>query len=167
MIDFKIDKINSFQMLDTNTLKPIAEFNGIKEVTIESEVEPRSLSKEKLSFNHEASLECESIDCSLDCSSFFDHANDGYYDKPVDIEYYMPIMIQSRWHKKHRINKKWLKRYGMKKDSVLVKAKASKITFDTERENEYEIGCNMNIEDMQYKLRPDQLRKNLKIGYVL
>jgi hypothetical protein len=160
MFGLKIDNINSFQMLDTNTLEPIAEFSGVKEVTIESEVEPSSLSKEKLSFNHEASFECESIDCSL----FLDHANDGYYNKPVDIEYYMPIMIQSRWHKKYRINKKWLKRYGMKKDSVLVKAKASKITFDTERENKYEIECDMNIEDVQYEFRPDQLRKNLKIG---
>lgn len=159
MFGLKVDKINSFQMLDTNTLEPIAEFSGIKEVTIESEVEPSSFSKEKLSFNHEASFECESIDCS----SFLDRTNDGYYNKPVDIEYYTPIMIQSRWHKKYRINKKWLKRYGMKKDSVLVKAKASKITFDTERENEYEIECNMNIEDMQYELRPDQLRRNLRI----
>ena len=29
-------------------------------------------------------------------------------------------MIQSRWHKNHRIRKKWLKRYGMKEDNVKV-----------------------------------------------
>ena len=160
MIDFKIDNINSFQILDPNTSEPIMELNNIDNVTIEPEIEPSSLSKETLSFAHEASFECELINCSslLSCAT-------NYYLKPFDIESYLPIMIQARWHKKHRINKKWLKRYGMKKDSVLVKIKASNITFDTERENVYEIECNMDVEDMQYHLRPDQLRKNLKIEY--
>ena len=156
MLDLKIDKINSFQMLDIDTLEPIAEFDGVKDITIESEIEPSSLSKEKLSFNHNASFGCELTNFSPKL----------YYEtekKSFDIEYYLPIMAQARWHKKHRINKKWLKRYGMKKDSILVKAKASDITFDTERENKYEIEWNMNIEDMQYIYRPDQLRKNLKI----
>ena len=161
MFNLKIDKINSFQMLDTNTLEPIAEFSGIKDVTIESEVEPSSLSKEKLSFNHEASFECESIDCS----SLLNYPND-YYNKPFDIEYYLPIMVQARWHKKHRINKKWLKRYGMKKDEVLVRCDVNSISPD----NSYDpynlvesTGFNMELSNMQYKFRPDQLRRNLKI----
>ena len=156
MLDLKIDKINSFQMLDIDTLEPIAEFDGIKDITIESEIEPISLSKEKLFFNHNASFGCELTNFSPKL----------YYEtekKPFDIEYYLPIMTQARWHKKHRINKKWLKRYGMKKDSILVKAKVSDITFDTERENKYEIEWDMNIEDKQCIFRPDQLRRNLKI----
>lgn len=159
MLDLKIDKINNFQMINTDTLEPIAEFDGIKDITIESEIEPSSLSKETLSFTHEAAFECDLIN-SL---SFLDNYTTDYYNKPFDIEYYLPIMIQTRWHKKHRINKKWLKRYGMKKDSVLVKAKVPRVSFDAERENEYEIECKMDIEDMQYKLRPDQLRRNLRI----
>jgi hypothetical protein len=157
MFDFKIDKINNFQILDVNTLEPVMEMDN---VTIESEIEPSSLSKETLSLTHEASFECE----LTDYSTLFGYATD-YYNKPLDIEFYSPIMIQARWHKKHRINKKWLKRYGMKKDFILVKAKASEVAFDTERENPYEIECNMGIENMQYVFRLDQLRRNLKIEW--
>ena len=158
MFDFKLDNINNFQILDANSLEPIMEIGNIDNVIIESEIEPSSLSKETLSLAHEASFECE----LTDCSTLLGYATD-YYNKPFDIEYYLPVTIQARWHKKNRINKKWLKRYGMKKDSILVKAKASKVAFDTERENEYEIECKMDIENVQYKFRPDQLRRNLKI----
>ena len=53
----------------------------------------------------------------------------------------------------------------MKQDFVLVKSKVSSVTFDTERENKYEIECNMGIENTQYWFRPDQLRRNLKIEF--
>ena len=162
MIDFKVDKISNFCLLDANTSEPIISFDNVYDATLETEVEPSSLSKEVLSLKNKASFECELIDASplLGCA-----ANNFY--EPFDIEYQMPIMIQARWHKKHRINKKWLKRYGMKKDSILVKAKASHITYYTERENKYEIEWNMDVEDMQYHFRPDQLRNNLKIEYTL
>lgn len=158
MMNFKTNNINNFQILDANSLEPIMEIGNIYNVAIESEIEPSSLFKETLSLTTEASFECE----LTDCSTLFGYATD-YHNKPLDIEFYSPIMIQSRWHKKHRINKKWFKRYGMKQDFILVKAKASKVAFDTERENEYEIECKMDIENVQYKFRPDQLRRNLKI----
>ena len=160
MIDFKLDNIRNFQILDANSLEPIMEIGNIDNVTIESEIEPSSLSKETLSLTHEASFECE----LEDCSTLLGYATD-YYNKPFDIEYYLPVMIQSRWHKKNRINKKWLKRYGMKQDFILVKSKVSSVSFDTECENPYEIKYNMGIEDIQYIFRPDQLRRNLKIEY--
>lgn len=54
---------------------------------------------------------------------------------PVDpynftLVYYIPIMIQARWHKKARVNKKWQKRYGMKEDSVRVEADAKTIEYN-------------------------------------
>lgn len=160
MMDFKIDKINSLQMLDANTLEPIGEFSGIGNVTIESEIEPSSLSKETLSFTHEATFEASGVDLfSLPLYTTF-------VDKPFNLEYSTPIMVQSRWHKKKRINKKWLKRYGMKQDSILVKCDVKSISPD-DSYDPYNLvksqGFNMELGDMQYIFRPDQLRRNLRI----
>ena len=156
MTDFKIDDINNFRIFDLIFSEPIAEFNG---VTIESEIEPSSLSQEKLSFAHEATFECK----STDLSPLLGYKT-NYCSQPLELEYYIPIMVQARWHRKNRINKKWLKRYGMKEDFIRVKAKASSVTFNTECENPYEIECNMRIEDAQYEFRPDQMRRNLIIA---
>lgn len=75
-----------------------------------------------------------------------------------DIEYNVPILTQTRWHKKKRINKKWLKRYGMKSDSVKMKADAHILSCNT-KTGDYEF----SVEKLEYIWRPDQLRKNLKI----
>lgn len=160
MLDLKIDKINSFQILDIDTLEPITEFDGIKDITIESEIEQSSLSKETLSLTHEASFECEPADYSL----LINYAT-NFNSEPFYIEYYVPILIQARWHKKSRINKKWLKRYGMKRDKVLVKCDVDSISpnnsydpYDLVESN----GFNFELSNMQWKFRPDQLRRNLK-----
>lgn len=160
MFDFKINNINSFQILNTNTLEPITEFSGISDVTIESGIESSSLSKEKLSLTQEASFECNAVDYSL----LFDYAT-NFNDKPFYVEYYVPILIQSRWHKKSRINKKWLKRYGMKKDKVLVRCDVDSISPDNSYDP-YDLvesnGFNFELSNMEWKFRPDQLRRNLK-----
>ncbi len=161
MVDFKIEKINSLQMLDINTLEPIVEFGDISNATIESEIESSSLSKEVLQFNHSASFEGELTDCSslLHCVADLN-------SKPLYIECYIPIMIQARWHKKYRINKKWLKRYGMKKDKVRVRYDVDSISPD-DSYDPYDLieskEFNFELSNMQYKFRPDQLRRNLKI----
>lgn len=83
---------------------------------------------------------------------------------PIDIfwfEHNTPIMIQSHWHKKKRINKKWLKRYGMKSDVVKTRRKARALSYDTlYGDLEFEL-----IGEYEYILRPDQKRKNLKIEF--
>ena len=99
------------------------------------------------------------------------------YDKPTNVNYIyfnVPIMIQARWHKKPRIRKKWLKRYGMKRDVVKVEADAIEITpnipnsYEIYREdgilsnwNSYEF-CAGNI---KYVLKPDQKRRGIKIEW--
>ena len=40
---------------------------------------------------------------------------------PFSVEFNAPILVQARWHKKWRTRKKWLKRYGMKEDTIQVK----------------------------------------------
>lgn len=165
MSNFKIDKIHSLQMLDINTLEPVVEFGDINDAIIETETEPSSLSKEVLEFNHSASFEGELADCSSLFSSLFNYVTD-LNDKPFYIEYDIPIMIQARWHKKRRINKKWLKRYGMKKDKVSVRCDVDSISPDNSYDP-YDLieskGFNVEFSNMQYKFRQDQLRKNLKI----
>ena len=99
-------KSGSLTMLKDD--EPFCEFNNVN-VFIESEIEPCSLSQEVVSFNHEATFEAELEDCSPLMTYTTDLSGRPFY-----IEYKTPIMIQARWHKKPRINKKWLKRYGYK-----------------------------------------------------
>lgn len=135
--------------------EPICKFNNVNGF-VESDIEPYSMSKEITKFDHEATFSAE----TMECSPLMAYTTDL---NPIYVEYSVPIMVQSRWHKKPRINKKWLKRYGMKKDSILAKARMDSITFDTERENQYELGYTMTLDKLHYEFRSDQLRKNLKM----
>lgn len=73
-------------------------------------------------------------------------------------EYDAEILTQARWHKKKRINKKWLKRYGMKSDTVRMRAKARALDYG------YLAGeFDFETDKFEYIWRPDQKRKNLKI----
>jgi hypothetical protein len=74
------------------------------------------------------------------------------------IEHNIGILVQARWHKKKRINKKWLKRYGMKPDTVKMRAKARTLSYNTETGD-----CEFEVDKLEYIWRPDQKRKNLKI----
>jgi hypothetical protein len=74
------------------------------------------------------------------------------------IEHNVGILVQARWHKKKRINKKWLKRYGMKSDTVKMKAMARTLSYNTETGD-----CEFEVDKFEYIWRPDQKRKYLKI----
>ena len=76
-------------------------------------------------------------------------------------EYDAPIMIQSRWHKKKRINKKWLHRFGMKDDTVRVRKEGRVLTYD-KYSGEVEFETTSNSE---YIWRQDQLKKYLKMEW--
>ena len=148
-------KSGNIYMMDGD--EPFCEFNNVNGF-VELDIDTYSLGQEIIKFNNTASFEAEITDYSPLVAYTTDLS-----DRPLSIEYRVPIMIQARWHKKPRINKKWLKRYGMKKDSILVKARADSITYDTGRENQYELGYTMTLDDMHYEFRPDQLRSNLKM----
>ena len=76
------------------------------------------------------------------------------------LQYEHPIMIQARWHKKARIRKKWLKRYGMKPDIVKVDVYTNAINYNP-------IDGSFDFEEMKrkYILRPDQRRGGIKIEW--
>lgn len=79
--------------------------------------------------------------------------------KEFDLEYNRNIMIQARWHKKKRINKKWLKRYGMKPDTIKVIYKSSELTYLPDGEFEFDVN------NKEYILKLHQKRKYLKIEW--
>lgn len=87
------------------------------------------------------------------------------------MEFDTPIMIQVRWHKKPRIRKKWLKRFGMKPDTVKVRANMHMLEYYpghilAEQYDNNGVCATFNsfgfeIDKQEYILRPDQKRKGL------
>jgi len=73
------------------------------------------------------------------------------------IEGETPILIQARWHKKARIRKKWLKRYGYKEDKVKTIMKAKYGEFNKETGE-----CNIEIESIEYIFKPYQLQREVR-----
>lgn len=71
------------------------------------------------------SLQIDSINLELLNSLYNMPLSNGKFT----MEYSIPIMIQARWHKKPRIRKKWLKRFGMKPDTVKVKVDAKVLEY--------------------------------------
>lgn len=86
--------------------------------------------------------------------NLFDNNRDFNYG------YYMPIMIQARWHKKARVRKKWLRRYGLKSDRVKVRCTGTFLTLDGQ-DNYWDFS--MSADKLEYLWRPDQLRRGRKI----
>lgn len=101
-----------------------------------------------------ASFSCEMAFADLSCLG----CNPFESTKTFDIEHNVPILTQARWHKKKRTNKKWLKRYGMKSDTVKMKAEAHTLSYNTETGE-----CEFDVDKLEYIWRPDQKRKHLKI----
>jgi hypothetical protein len=76
----------------------------------------------------------------------------------LTIQYSKPIMIQARWHKKYRTNKKWLKRFGMKPDTVTVSYDAESCAYDV-CDGRFDIDAHSK----KYNWKPHQKRRNIKI----
>ena len=74
------------------------------------------------------------------------------------MEYQVPIMIQARWHKKPRTRKKWLKRFGMKQDTIKLKTNATICEYHTD-DGSFEF----ETDKLEYAWRPDHKRRGLKI----
>lgn len=103
-------------------------------------------------------LDCELLD--VDLALLNDLCCTTLPNDKFIIEYEIPIMIQARWHKKPRIRKKWLKRFGMKPDIVKIKADATAGEYHTD-DGSFEFETDIP----KYIWRPDQLRSGLKIEW--
>ena len=84
------------------------------------------ISSERLSFNVNAEFSADLTYVNYD---LFDKLCRPQEPSKFKIVAEVPIMIQARWHKKRRINKKWLKRYGMKPDIVKVEMDTDNLTY--------------------------------------
>jgi hypothetical protein len=89
----------------------------------------------------------------------------NFYNMPqpngkFTIEAYINIMIQARWHKKARVRKKWLKRFGMKPDTVKMRANATAGEYHTD-----DGSFDFESDIPEYLWRLDQLRRDLKIEF--
>lgn len=99
-----------------------------------------------------ASLEIATTDLEFLTCKPFEPSKDFWFEFEVE------ILVQAKWHKKKRINNKWLKRYGMKSDTVKVRARARALDYG------YLAGeFDFETDKLEYIWRPDQKRKNLKI----
>lgn len=77
------------------------------------------------------------------------------------MNYQHNIMIQTRWHKKARIRKKWLKRFGMKPDVVNVTSNATIGEYHTD-DGTFDFKTDIIP---KYMWKPYQKRRGLKIEW--
>lgn len=129
--------------------------NGLVEIDTLSADETPNMSY-NLSKNMSASLYASA--CNLNWFDEFTVEQPIQRMKTFNIEHNVQILTQARWHKKKRINKKWLKRYGMKPDTVKIMAVARTLSYNTETGD-----CEFEVDKLEYVWRPDQKRKHLKI----
>ena len=102
------------------------------------------------------SAECEFTVNAIDLELLNNMSHIPTSDK-FNLTYHKPIMIQARWHKNHRTRKKWLKRYGMKPDTVEVSCQAHSVDYDIDG------SFDINADSMEYKWKPHQKRRGLKV----
>ena len=104
----------------------------------------------------------DTLSCSLEVNNAdllnLHTAYDFMPNKNFTIEMDVKIMIQARWHKKSRIRKKWLKRFGMKQDTIKLKTNATVCEYHTD-DNSFEF----ETDKLEYIWKPHHMRRGLKI----
>lgn len=125
---------------------------------------------ERLSFNVNAEFSADLSYVNYDLFDKLTQQEPSKFTITMDV----PIMIQARWHKKRRINKKWLKRYGMKPDVVKVEMDTDSLEYtpgeivgytDTGIIGSYN-SFDFKTQEIRYIFRQDQLKKNRKMVFV-
>ncbi len=99
---------------------------------------------------------CESL--TIINQDLFDKLLAPTMSSAFTMEWDTQILVQARWHKKVRIRKKWLKRYGYIEDAVKTVTKANCGEYNTETGE-----TSIDADSIQCIWRPDQLRRGLKI----
>ena len=129
------------------------------------EITPMSLEREEWSPNEEPEKTIKGIFNSATISGIDATINQDLFNElrtpssslGFAIEGETPILIQARWHKKARIRKKWLKRYGYKEDKVKTIMKAKYGEFNKETGE-----CNIEIESIEYIFKPYHLQREVR-----
>ena len=149
--------------LGTGTLTMMNRETG--EVHGWGEITPMSLEQEAWSPNEKPKKTIKGIFNSVTISGIDATINQGLLNElctPLrslgfTIEGETLILIQARWHKKARIRKKWLKRFGYKEDKLKTIMKAKNGSFNKETGE-----CNIEIESIEYIFKPHQLQREVR-----
>lgn len=153
-MDFKL-RTGFFTMIDRDTGE---QFDLGKVTPMEMEVEEWSNKEEPQKtikgFTNSATFSCENTTINQE---LFNELCKPSTPLGFTIEEETPILIQARWHKKARIRKKWLKRYGYKEDKVKTIMKAEQGEFNKETGE-----CNIEIKSIEYIFKPYQLQREVR-----
>ena len=105
-MSFKIKGIDKFYIKseDNNTLMEVNEISDC-ELSTSPDFKPK--------FFYEGTLVLDTIRDSGLFNDILNSNNNNYC-----VKFNIPILVQTRYHKKSRINKKWIKRYGFKRDFI-------------------------------------------------
>ena len=108
-------------------------------------------------FTNSATFSCESS--TIIAKDTFDELFRPSNSSEFTMEWDTPILVQTRWHKKARIRKKWLKRYGYKEDVVKTIAKAKQGEYNTETGE-----CEIDVDSIQFNFKPYQICRECMKG---
>lgn len=168
-MDLELNKGTFFVTTEDKTIKLGDGIPFIEEIELSAS---ENLSHEYHLYNPPSvSFEVSSVDLTL----LNDFCNMPRPNNKFIMNYQRDIMVQARWHKKARIRKKWLKRFGMKPDTVQVYADATVLEYHpghvlNEQYSDSGIcatfdSFNFETDKLEYIWRPDQKRRGLKIEW--
>jgi hypothetical protein len=148
---FKLSELGSMTMVDleTGTEYDFGECTSLELVQEDlcKDEEPTRTIK---GFTNSATFSCESS--TIINEGLFNELCRPSNSSEFTCEWDTPILVQARWHKKARIRKKWLKRYGYKEDFVKTIAKARQGEYNTETGE-----CEIEIDSTQFNFKPYQM----------
>ena len=142
-----IENIANLKVLDKKTGEIVLQENPVR-TTIEPE-----LSKN------------ENFECSLETTFLMPESERErllYMPRmPVDIQMEIPVLVCTKWHKKRRIRKKWIKRYGIKEETIFAVGAVDYGCFTMETND---LTVEMNADIKRFKMLPTQLQQ--RKGYI-
>jgi hypothetical protein len=152
-MEFKLSELGSMTMVDleTGTEYDFGECNSLELVQEDlcKDAEPSRTIK---GFTNAATFSCGSS--TIINEELFNELCRPSNSSEFTVEWDTPILVQARWHKKARIRKKWLKRYGYKEDVVKTIAKARQGEYNSETGE-----CEIEIDSIQFNFKPYQMHR--------
>lgn len=125
------DLNNEVVMFDCETGKQVCKMDNVKRISLESDQTDSIYDRNNsCKINHNPTLEITFEDNDVNIEKICELIGVDWNNKPDAYAIMLPIIKQRRKHKKKRINKKWLKRYGY--DFVYIEAKGWKIESHTD-----------------------------------
>lgn len=99
--------------------------------------------------------------CNIVDTDKFNSLFNPPHSNSFTMKYDVPILIQTKYHRKSRINKKWIKRYGFKKDVIHCEAPICKAEITPQEKDDI---VNFDIEYSEIQMTfPKSLLNNDKL----